>query len=248
MIRFFCLFFMTLFSGQAFAQDFLAKQLLHERVNKAWQKQEGELSTLLKDKGLNLKNFRLFIRAFKVERELEVWVSPIERSEWTLLKTIPVCAASGSLGPKIQEGDQQVPEGIYVIDRYNPLSAFHLSLGINYPNMADRLRSKGKSPGGDIFIHGKCASIGCLAITDKFIEPLYLLAALAKRNGQGQIQVQIFPFHLKASSLEKMSKLPDNIQWAGFWKNLEEVYNHFETNRTPGIWRIKPDGKYFLVK
>ncbi|RYF37241.1 MAG: hypothetical protein EOO38_26635, partial [Cytophagaceae bacterium] len=96
------------------------------------------------------------------------------------VKTYPVLAASGKPGPKLRDGDRQVPEGIYRIESLNPNSAYHLSLRLNYPN-EDDLRyarlDRRTNLGGDIMIHGKRASIGCLAIGDESIEEIFTLAA-----------------------------------------------------------------------
>ncbi len=128
----------------------------------------------------------LFIRAFKQERELEIWAGT---RKLRLIKTYPILAASGTLGPKLQRGDRQVPEGWYHINRFNPRSRFHLSLGLNYPNEADLIRSAGRDPGDDIFIHGSNKSIGCLAMGDPAIEEIYGLA----RDMKSRIQVLILP-------------------------------------------------------
>ena len=88
--------------------------------------------------------------------------------------------ASGTAGPKLREGDCQVPEGVYTIDELNPNSRFHLSLRVGYPNVFDRARAKedGRSGlGGDIMIHGGSSSEGCLAIGDKAVEELFVLVA-----------------------------------------------------------------------
>lgn len=128
----------------------------------------------------------LFIRAFKQEKELELWAGD---KQLRLIKTYPVLAASGKLGPKLQRGDRQVPEGWYRINRFNPKSRFHLSLGLDYPNAADKTRSAGLDPGDDIFIHGSNKSIGCLAMGDPAIEEIYGLA----RDMKSRIYVLILP-------------------------------------------------------
>lgn len=102
------------------------------------------------------------------------------------IKTYRVLAASGKPGPKLKEGDNQVPEGIYSIESLNPNSAFHLSLKVNYPNAFDRDRGKedGRTQlGSDIMIHGKRVSAGCIAIGDEAIEELFILAANSKYRG-----------------------------------------------------------------
>jgi len=139
---------------------------------------------------------RIFLRAFKLERTLEVWGSSSGRTPFKLLQALPIAAMSGTLGPKRMEGDGQVPEGVYFINRFNPLSQFLLSLGLNYPNASDVVQSDSARPGGDIFIHGDRKSIGCLAMTDPVIQRIYILCLEARNGGQARIPVHIFRFVL----------------------------------------------------
>jgi murein L,D-transpeptidase YafK len=166
----------------------------------------------------------LFIRAFKQERELEIWAGA---RKLRLIKTYPILAASGVLGPKLQRGDRQVPEGWYHINRFNPRSRFHLSLGINYPNDADRIRSAGRDPGDDIFIHGSNKSIGCLAMGDLAIEEIYGLACDMK----SRIQVLILP------SREIKAKTILDSQ-------LKAINNSFESKHFLPKVRITQAGAY----
>lgn len=110
--------------------------------------------------------------------------------------TYPFCASSGILGPKRKEGDRQIPEGIYYINHFNPVSNFHLSLGINYPNPSDKILSDPAQPGESFYIHGNCVTIGCIPISDDKIKELYILAVEAYNNGQVKIPVHIFPDRL----------------------------------------------------
>ncbi len=121
---------------------------------------------------------RVTLIALKDAGQLEVWAA--ERDAWRYIRTYAVQAASGGPGPKLRQGDQQVPEGIYQIDWLNPNSAYHLSLHVDYPNAADRARAADdarSSLGGDIMIHGDAVSIGCLAMGDRAAEDLFVLAA-----------------------------------------------------------------------
>src|SRR5258708_2412399 len=105
----------------------------------------------------------LLLRAFKLDGELELWAEPRRGAGYVKLKTWRICARSGGIGPKRREGDGQVPEGFYRISGLNPWSSYHLSLRVDYPNHSDRVL--GRRPlGGDIFIHGKCVTIGCLPL------------------------------------------------------------------------------------
>jgi murein L,D-transpeptidase YafK len=142
-------------------------------------------------------------------------------------------------------GDNQVPEGFYHIDRFNPQSNYYLSLGINYPNTADKIKSKGKNPGGDIFIHGDCVSIGCLPMTDDKIQEIYLYAVHAKNNGQDRIPVHIFPFRMTKANLQKYTAQhtaqPSLLR---FWQNLEKGYTLFSENaQAVRVW-VDGNGDY----
>lgn len=143
----------------------------------------------------------LSLLAFKDSRKLEVWV-PIQDSS-ILVKTYDVLAASGRLGPKLREGDRQVPEGIYKIDGLNPNSSYHLSLKLNYPNAFDLAwaeKENRTSPGGDIFIHGKAVSAGCLAMGDDGIEELF---TLIHKVGRRNVEVVISPTDPALSELSR---------------------------------------------
>jgi murein L,D-transpeptidase YafK len=121
----------------------------------------------------------LVLVGFKKEKTLEVYAKS-GTSGFRLICNYPILAASGTAGPKLREGDRQVPEGIYAIEFLNPNSRYHLSLRVNYPNAFDRkqaLEEKRTNLGGDIMIHGKAASIGCLAMGDEAAEDLFVLAA-----------------------------------------------------------------------
>jgi murein L,D-transpeptidase YafK len=163
-----------------------------ERVRQASQLKEASLRQSFAQRKLGYPPAGLLIRAFKRERLLQVWVSDRAGSAFSLAREYRFCATSGSLGPKRRGGDGQIPEGFYTVDRFNPVSNFHLSLGVNYPNSSDRILGVRGKLGGDIFIHGGCATIGCIPITDDGIRELYLLAIDAKSSG-ADIQVHMFP-------------------------------------------------------
>jgi uncharacterized protein YijF (DUF1287 family) len=120
----------------------------------------------------------LTLVGLKQERRLEVWAR--RGAGWRRLRDYPILAASGGPGPKLREGDRQVPEGAYRLTAFNPASSYHLSIRVDYPNEADRAAARGEGRtqlGGDIYIHGRDVSIGCLALGDPAIEELYLLLA-----------------------------------------------------------------------
>ena len=136
----------------------------------------------------------------KGEKSLELW-APDKQGRQRLIKTYPILAASGRPGPKLREGDLQVPEGIYAIESLNPNSRFHLSLRVNYPNAEDRRRAREDARtqlGGDIMIHGSDASIGCLAMGDPASEELFVLAAL---TGPSKIRVILSPVDFRKKAV-----------------------------------------------
>ena len=129
--------------------------------------------------------------ALKDSAQLELWVG--SEQSLTYIRTYVIQALSGKLGPKLREGDRQVPEGIYKIEGLNPNSRYHLSMKLNYPNAFDlrHAADEGRTePGTNIFIHGKAVSIGCLAMGDSAIEELFVLAA---DSGRENIRVVISP-------------------------------------------------------
>jgi len=129
--------------------------------------------------------------ALKEEKKLEVWARA--DGEFRFIRDYDIQAASGGAGPKLRQGDRQVPEGIYRIVSLNPNSHYHLSMKLNYPNEFDLFHAgqEGRyDPGSDIFIHGKAASIGCLAMGDETIEELFVLAA---QVGKENVKVVIAP-------------------------------------------------------
>lgn len=121
---------------------------------------------------------QLAFLCFKDARTLQLYAE--QSGRWIHIRDYAIAGASGGAGPKLQEGDLQVPEGIYQLESMNPNSAFHLSLKVNYPNEFDRAmasRDGRNNLGGDIFIHGSSASVGCLAMGDEAIEELFVLVA-----------------------------------------------------------------------
>lgn len=152
---------------------------------------------------------------FKQERMLHVYATS-ESGSARFIREYPVLAASGELGPKLAEGDRQVPEGLYRIESLNPNSRFHLSLRVDYPNQFDRARGheEGRSQlGGDIMIHGASSSIGCLAIGDAAIEELFVLVADV---GRENVSVILSPADLRTASL------PESFQPSRPW--VPELY------------------------
>lgn len=233
----------SLFTNNLVAQSFKTGQLQKSRVKSAYTNAHDTVQNQLSILRINLSDVHIYLRAVKMEKELEVWVRHKDSIQYQLFKTYDFCVLSGTLGPKTKQGDLQVPEGFYHIDRFNPWSTFHLSLGINYPNAVDRRRSGG-NPGGDIFIHGNCVSIGCIPITDTMIEELYLLAVEARTNGQKRIPVHIFPFKMNEVNMKTALGTLQDEQLKDFWKNLKTGYQSFEESKKIPKVKVSPDGQY----
>ncbi|UOQ99161.1 hypothetical protein MUN81_06615 [Hymenobacter sp. 5317J-9] len=202
---------------------FWKEQLRFPRVRMAQAAIGPELATKLRAHSLDPKKLEIFIRLLKSRAELEVWARTPGSGPFQLFEAYPLAATSGTLGPKRRAGDLQVPEGFYEIDRFNPKSNYYLSLGLNYPNAADRALGE-PNPGGDIFIHGGEVTIGCMPITDAGIEEVYLLAVAARAGGQAVIPVHIFPFPITETELAKRRNSPN----LAFWRSLMPGFSYFE--------------------
>ena len=218
----------------------------HRELEASLEKEEV-ITRYFRNAQISQDYFQLLIRAFKKERSLELWIQENSNTRFMILKKYDFCAGSGDLGPKRVEGDRQIPEGIYEIDRFNPQSRFYLSLGLNYPNKSDSILGDQTKPGKDIFIHGKCRSVGCIAITDDKIKEVYTIARKAVRNGQSSIRVEIFPFDFSESSNQYLWHAAGYTKYRTFWKELRAIFLHFEEHKIPGPFGIDEQGHYFLV-
>ena len=226
-------------------QTFKDKQQRYPRVQTAGQEKDTLLRQLFVASGIPYPPEKIFIRVFKQEKILELWAFSSAEDVFKLVKAYPICRTSGNLGPKRREGDLQIPEGFYTIDRFNPKSNFYLSLGINYPNPSDKILGRTGELGGDIFIHGGCATVGCIPITDEYIKEIYWLAVQAKSNGHAKIPVHIFPTPLDARSMSHLAiTFRHNAALINFWENLKIGYNWFERYRKLPAVSINPHGEY----
>ena len=180
---------------------------------------------------LEARGFRFgapaFIRIFKKEEVLEVWLQK-DSGEYALFLDYPICIYSGELGPKTREGDKQSPEGFYAVGReaMNPNSQYHLSFNLGYPNAYDR--AHGYS-GSMLMVHGKCVSIGCYAMGDRQIEEIYTLVGSALQRGQPYVRVHAFPFRMTDANLAAYSE----HRWYDFWRMLKPGYDYFERYHQP---------------
>jgi len=157
-----------------------SKPTTQQVVNRLTPTVTQRLLPQLHQAGFSTLPDRLLLIAYKKEQILKVY--GLHTGKWQLIKTYPFTATSGNLGPKLKEGDKQIPEGIYNIEYLNPASLFYLSMKVSYPNDFDKakgLLDNRQNLGGDIFIHGKAATIGCIPIGDEAIEELFILVEAA---------------------------------------------------------------------
>lgn len=182
----------------------------------------------------------VFIRIFKQERMLELWMRPPVGAQFLLAGNYPICAFSGALGPKTRQGDGQAPEGFYSVRRgqLNPASSYHLAFNLGYPNAYERAQGW---TGNYLMVHGNCVSIGCYAMGDAAIEEIYTLIDAALVGGQASIPVHAFPFRFDAAH----ERLRQASPHAEFWAQLAEGYRAFERDRVPPIVSLK-GGRYWL--
>lgn len=243
--------FIFLFTtASAFTQgasvSFVDFQRTLPHANDALNRKLDTLEKQFKEKGLVWPAKYVYIRSFKYDGQLEVWVKNDRKQPYKLFKTYKICALAGTLGPKRMAGDYQVPEGFYYINEFNPNSNYYLSLGLNYPNESDKILSDSLRPGGDIYIHGSCVTVGCIPVTDQQIDEIYILAAYAKNSGEDYIPVHIYPIRYNnkrsADYLASLTKTDPELKT--FAANLERVYDHFELTHQLPVIMVSSTGEY----
>ena len=239
----------------AFAADLSKNDIVPQNIS--------TLKKQLASKGLKPGN-HVFLRGFKRDGKpplkenderranykhgtLELWMEGND-GEYHHFKTYKVCSYSGALGPKMNEGDNQSPEGFYAISsshQFNPESEYHAAMNIGYPNERDRALGY---TGGMIMIHGKCVSEGCFAMgelddNDRLnIDEIYYLVHEAFLQGQEKIPVHLFPFPMTFLNMQTSKK----YEHTEFWKELKPGYDYFERNHIPPVIAMR-DGKYELI-
>jgi murein L,D-transpeptidase YafK len=244
-----------IFTGGLLAQppqqrDFISFQKSFKRVDAAFLKMESILQTEFEAKGMQWPAKYMYIRSFKLDSKLEVWVKNDASKPYRKFKTYNVCALAGSLGPKRLEGDYQVPEGFYYINEFKPNSNYHLALGVNYPNASDRILSDPKKPGGEIFVHGSCVTVGCIPLTDPIIEELYVIAASTRAAGQDFIPIHVFPIMFKnEKSKDLLDKYLENRpDYKPLANMLEKVYYYFQEKKQLPTIVINGAGEYDMLQ
>lgn len=231
-------------SYQCIAQTFVTEQKKNSRVKTAYNEKETVVKKFLDNNNIENFSIDIYIRVFKQEEVLELWAKSKTGKIYSHITDYKICSSSGQLGPKRKQGDGQTPEGFYYINRFNPYSNFYLSLGINFPNQADLKVVGNTNPGGDIFIHGNCVTIGCVPITDDKIKELYIFAIEAKSHGQSKIPVHIFPCKMTETKMTELKNL-DQENYT-FWLSLKPAYDYFETNLIIPAFTVNSKGSYVV--
>lgn len=205
-----------------------------DRVKAANLKSEQAIKKMFEEKHIKYPCTNILFRAFKSTNDFELWGRNSIQDTFVLIKNYKICALSGILGPKRYEGDKQVPEGFYFIEEFNPKSNYYLAMLLNYPNYSDMLNGDKEHPGGDIYIHGKCMTVGCMPMTDELIEEIYAVCLSSRTNGELNIPVQIFPLRFTQKGLDFLGReYKDEEAKHKFWVNLKRAYDYFEaTHKT----------------
>lgn len=225
---------------------FIDNQRSNPKIQELLKRKEDTLMKQFREKNLQWPAKYVYVRSFKYDSQLEVWVKNQRSEPYKLFKTYKVCALAGTLGPKRMQGDYQVPEGFYHINEFNPNSSYHLSLGLNYPNLSDRLLSDSLEPGGDIYIHGSCVTTGCIPITDQQMDELYILALYARNQGQDFIPVHIFPINFYNSKSEDYLKkyLLSFSENSSFESKMKNAFYYFEKYKQVPVVLVNRKGEY----
>ncbi len=186
----------------------------------------SRLNDRLAEKGVKLGS-PVLLRVFKSESEFEVWIRK-DDSSYVLFATYPVCHWSGTLGPKLREGDKQTPEGFYTVTRgqMRHIGRWPRSLNLGFPNVFDQVQARN---GSHILVHGGCSSVGCFAMTNAVVEEIYGFVEKAVAGGQTYVPVHVFPFRMTDKNLALQKDSP----WQPFWANLKEGYDFVERAKRP---------------
>ena len=226
-------------------QTFRDKQLKFTRVKEAYTAKEKAVIQMLSDHSISRDSLRIYLRAFKTEKKIELWGKNICDSTYILIKEFPICEMSGDIGPKRRSYDLQVPEGFYYINELNPYSKYYLSMKINYPNASDSIRGVKGRLGNLIYIHGNCESSGYIAITDEKIKELFIYCIEAYNAGQKKIDIAIYPARLEDKTYNRLiagySKNKDKVS---LWGDLKKSYDLFNQKHIPPTVKFLPDGTH----
>ena len=193
------------------------------------------LEDRLREKGVTL-SAPIMIRVLKSESELEIWKE--KDGAFILFASYPICHWSGSVGPKMRDGDKQAPEGYYTVTRNQTrhVGRWPKSLNIGFPNILDQSQAR---TGDNILIHGGCSSVGCFAMTNPVMDEIHNLTTAAIDGGQEYVPVHVFPFRMTDENMKEHAGSP----WMEFWSNMKEGWDSFEQWSMPPVVGVC-DGRY----
>ncbi len=206
--------------GQFMLTKLVGGYTVADRLEQYADKVSSQLNAAFSQQGISYPPKHVAVLAFKDTNMLQLYAKNSDMQNWQLVKTYPIVKASGVLGPKLQEGDKQVPEGIYQSESLNPNSRYHLAIRVNYPNEFDRQMAQldGRiNLGGDIMIHGSSSSVGCLAMGNDAAEELFVLAALA---GNNPMKIIIGPTDFRTKAVDGLAIAGKTPRWRA------ELYQH----------------------
>jgi hypothetical protein len=211
------------------------------RVAHAKNTKQEPVKALFGAAGVAFPAKELMFRVYKKEAQVEVWAGS-GKDRMARVATYGICAASGELGPKRAEGDMQVPEGFYTLSYFHPESQYYLAALVDYPNLSDKIRGN-RTPGGQILMHGSCASIGCISMTDERMEELYLMAWSTWRDSGARTHVHIFP----SRDIDGLLADASLHEHHAFWRELDAGKRAFESSGHIPEITIERDGRYVVA-
>jgi murein L,D-transpeptidase YafK len=225
--------------------SFREGQMVYTRVREAYAAKEKSVIKTLAEHSISRDSLRIYIRAFKTEKKVELWAKNSSNQVFRLIKEFPICEISGTLGPKRRINDLQVPEGFYHIIHLNPYSKYHLSMKINYPNASDSIRGVKGRLGNLIYIHGGCVSSGCIAINDDKIKELFVYCIEAYNSGQETIEITIFPSKLDDPNYSRLTaRYSGDADKTSLWADLKKSYALFDSIKIPPTVKFLSDGTH----
>jgi len=241
----FLLFSLMFLSSAMSSPSFREKQLNYTRVREAYTSKEKIVDKTLSGHFISHDSLRIYLRAFKSEKIIELWAKNIRDTVYIPIKEFSICDISGFEGPKRRYRDLQVPEGFYHISELNPYSKYYLSMAINYPNASDSIRGVHGHLGNQIYIHGSCISSGCLAMTDDRIRELFVYCIEAYNSGQQEIALTIYPARLTNENysglITEYRKDKDKIS---LWCDLKKSFDLFNRTKMQPKIKFLPDGTH----
>ncbi len=220
---------------------FKQMQMSNPVVKQIYSKHWNILSDSMRVHKISPDSFTMYLRVFKYEKELEIWMKNNGEVRYQLFQTMYLCAVSGNLGPKKYNNDGQIPEGFYEITHFNPKDKYkYLALKINFPNAVDREIAE-EPLATTIFIHGTCETTGDIVLDKEDMEKLYLLC-VEMRNRKEVIYIDVYPCRFSKDTEELLLSYPKkNIR---FWDNIKDAYWYFEKNRWLPRINSNNKGKY----